>query len=68
MSTDEELTGPVMDGATDATTAAKTAGLAQQAQHDHPDNAAALIKDLQIRTAETGIINTNTRANATEPK
>lgn len=61
MSSDEELTEPVMDGATDATDQAKAAGLIKQAQHDHPDSAADLVRDLQIRATETGVTGDDNR-------
>lgn len=66
MSTDEELTEPVMDGATDATDAAKAAGLAEQAQHDHPDSATDLVRDLQQRAHETGVSSRDGRPSSSD--
>lgn len=47
-----------MDGATEATARAKRAGLIKQAQLDHPDSNAGLVRDLQIRAHEHGAADT----------
>ena len=56
MSTDEEQTEPVMDGATEATNHEKLSGLIDQVARDHADEGPAAMADhLRDRMDETGV-------------
>ncbi len=59
VNTEDELTSPVMDGATDASDHAKKRGLIEQAHQDHPTSASALVHDLQHRARETHVTGPN---------
>lgn len=65
VNTEDELTSPVMDGATDASDRAKKRGLIEQARNDHPDGASALVHDLQHRAQETHVAGAHNPAQPT---